>query len=419
MKKKRLPASIGSFCIILMIVMLTLMTDCTDPATIFAASDKAPEKIRIGCAIALSGANAIAAGNSQVTEYKLWVEQANAKGGIFVKKYNKRIPVELVIYDDHSEIETCVKMVEKLILQDKVHFMLPPWGTAFNFAVAPVANKYQHIMIGSMVSSGETMEKLAKTPYFFVILNQPGTIARSTVELLQDVGVKSAGIIHIADLFGIEHTAALKPLIAKTNIKLAMIKSYPLGATDLSPLINTLQAENVDAVIVNGYPDSTWLLTKQMTALGYNPKYFQNGIGTQFIDYKDAFGSAGIEGVIGQGVINPKMPYPGLKAFFEAYKKMYGKECARGGEAGSYSVLQVMEQAIEKVGSLDRPKIREVIAKETFNTIIGPVKFEGGCNINFPGDLGQWQNGEFECVSPKAKRTAQPLYPKPKWPTPK
>ena len=48
-------------------------------------------------------------------------------------------------------------------------------------------------------------------------------------------------------------------------------------------------------------------------------------------------------------------------------------------------------------------------------TIIGPVKFEGGFNVQAPGEIGQWQQGRFEVVAGKDKRTAAPLYPKPTW----
>ena len=416
MEKKRSFVSLSSLCVILIIASMLLLVGWIKPAITSAAAEKVPDKIRFGCAIALSGMNAIPADVSQVTQYKLWMEQTNAKGGIFVKKYNKRLPVEIIFYDDHSEIETAIKMIEKLILEEKVDFMLPPWGTAFDFAAAPVATKYQQIMIGSMCSS---IKKLEQTPYFFIILNQPLQIGKSMVELLQDLGVKSVALIHIADLFGLEHTQAQKPMLEKANIKIALLKSFPLGSTDLSPLIHNIQSENVDAVINNGYPDSAILLTKQMMALGYNPKYFQNGIGTHYSDYRDMFGANVVEGVSGQGCTNPKMPYPGLKEFFESYKKRWGKDCARGGEASSYAACQIMQMAIEKVGSFDRPKIRDVIAKDTFNTIIGPVRFVENANINFPGDIGQWQKGEFECVSPKNKRTAQPIYPKPNWPSAK
>ena len=55
-----------------------------------------------------------------------------------VKEFNKRIPIEVTEYDDTSNAETAVRLTEKLMTQDKVDFVLPPWSTGFNLAVAPV-----------------------------------------------------------------------------------------------------------------------------------------------------------------------------------------------------------------------------------------------------------------------------------------
>jgi len=82
-----------------------------------------------------------------------------------------------------------------------------------------------------------------------------------------------------------------------------------------------------------------------------------------------------------------------------------------------WSTLQVLEQAIDKVGSLDRKKLRDVIASETFPTVMGPVKFVDQVLQEHPGHIGQWQKGEFEVVGPKEKRTGKaPVFPKPEWP---
>lgn len=399
--------------VLLIAVAVTLV--CSVIPTGFAL---AKDKIVIGCAIALSGENAVPAQSTQVTEYKLWVEQKNAEGGLFVKEFGKKLPIELIMYDDNSNIETSTKMVEKLIVQDKVDLMLPPWGTAFNFAVAPMVSKYGYVMIGPSISSAKFKEISYQAPYFFIILNQPQKQATAVVDLLKDVGVKSAAIIYVADLFGLEHSGQVAPLLGQTDINIAMLKSYPLGVKDLSPLIKTIQAKKVDALLAYSYPDSTFLLTKQMIALGYSPKLLFLGVAVHFPDYRDSFGVKTVEGVMGVGAWNPKVPAPGARDFFNAYVKRWGKEPPRWGEASSYASLQIIDQAIQKTGSLDQKKLRDVIAKDTFQTVIGPVKFEEGTNPNFPGDVGQWQKGEYEIVSPKDKRTAKPIYPKPNWPQP-
>ena len=63
--------------------------------------------------------------------------------------------------------------------------------------------------------------------------------------------------------------------------------------------------------------------------------------------------------------------------------------------------------------------LKDVIATEKFDTVIGELWFENGgvpaeC---YPGQVGQWQDGIFEVVAPSDKTTADPMIPKPKWPS--
>jgi branched-chain amino acid transport system substrate-binding protein len=80
------------------------------------AEDNAP--VRIGFSIARTGPNAVAAQGGVEANYTLWSEQVNAAGGLNVKGQKRRI--ELVGYDDQSEVETSVRTYEKLMADDKV-----------------------------------------------------------------------------------------------------------------------------------------------------------------------------------------------------------------------------------------------------------------------------------------------------------
>ncbi|MEJ2715632.1 MAG: amino acid ABC transporter substrate-binding protein [Deltaproteobacteria bacterium] len=374
------------------------------------------DKIKIGTAISLSGPYAPGASMTQIPNYKMWVEEVNAKGGIYVKEYGKKLPVELIIYDDKSDVGTMVKLVEKLILQDKVDLLLPPWGTAMHFAIAPVATKYGYPVIGPTVSSEKLREIAKRVPYFFGILNMPREQGASLVNLLAELGVKKVALIYVADAYGIEWTGKVAPALKKKGMNVVLEKSYPLGAKDLSPLLKTVKAENVDALLGMSYPPDTFLITGQSISIELNPKVFYLGVGVAFPVYRDKFGTKTVQGVMGAGAWNPKLKYPGAKEYFERHVKRWKKEPDRWGSAFAYASLQVLQQAIEKVGSLDRKKLRDCIATETFPTVIGPVKFEGGFNVQSPGEIGQWQNGEFEVVAAKDKRTAKPIFPKPPWP---
>jgi len=162
-----------------------------------ATQSSAKDKIRIGQAIALSGplAGGVAIAGGRI--YQMWVEEVNKDGGIYVKEYGKKLPVELIRYDDKSDIGTMTKLLEKLILEDKVDFVFPPWGTAWLFAAAPVANKYGYILIGG--PGGALKLKELSLPYFFQVLNFSETQAPALAGIFKEVGVKSVAVIYRGD----------------------------------------------------------------------------------------------------------------------------------------------------------------------------------------------------------------------------
>jgi branched-chain amino acid transport system substrate-binding protein len=76
--------------------------------------------------------------------------------------------------------------------------------------------------------------------------------------------------------------------------------------------------------------------------------------------------------------------------------------------------LQVLQQAIEKAGSLDKAATIKAIAGNTFNTIIGPVRFAD--NVRVGGwYVGQWQDGDFLGVYPAQAGAKAVRSPKPAW----
>lgn len=89
------------------------------------------DKIVIGQAVSLTGLQAEGVAVSSAPVYEMWVEDVNAQGGIYVKDYGKSLPLEYIKYDDGSDIEQMERLLKKLIFEDKVDFLLPPWGTAF------------------------------------------------------------------------------------------------------------------------------------------------------------------------------------------------------------------------------------------------------------------------------------------------
>ena len=114
-----------------------------------------PKSVRIGYVVSLSGVNAQGAAVTTLPAYKLWVDDVNKKGGLLVKEFNKRIPIEVTEYDDTSSAETAVRLTERLMTQDKVDFVLPPWSTGFNLATAPVYAKNGYPQLAVTANSND------------------------------------------------------------------------------------------------------------------------------------------------------------------------------------------------------------------------------------------------------------------------
>ena len=132
------------------------------------------------------------------------------------------------------------------------------------------------------------------------------------------------------------------------------------------------------------------------------------------------FGEA-LEGIMGFGAWNHKTS-PGAQEFYNNWVARHGEGTIDWwGHLLYWGSLQFFEQAIEKAGTLNQEAIRDVMAKETFETALGPTWFERGrlAPASHPGEIGQWQNGIFEVVGRKENATAKLLFPKPPWPEPK
>lgn len=250
-------------------------------------------------------------------------------------------------------------------------------------------------------------------PCFFATLQRPDRMMNALVDLLVANGMKSIAILYMDDLFGLENFAALNSALEKTSIQVVERKGYPLGVKDLAPVLRTIKGQNPDAFIGITYPPDTILASKQAKETGFNPKLFYASVGTAYQLYRNVIG-AGAEGVTGMGAWNAKTS-PAVRAYFQAHTARFGgKEPDRWASGLCWAGLEIMTRATATVG-LDRKAMRDYIARTEHQTIVGPLRFEGGENISTPGVVGQWQKGEFEMVWPRQVATAPLVLPKPAW----
>jgi branched-chain amino acid transport system substrate-binding protein len=377
----------------------------------------AQSSVKIGYALSRTGPNAGGAAVTTLPNYEMWVKEVNAAGGL--KLGDKRVPIEVVQYDDRSSAEEAAKALDRLITQDKVDFILPPWGTGLNLAVGPILNKAGYPHLAATAVTDRAPELAKRWPNSFWLLGTSAGAAETLVELL--VKLRGEGkigdtvaMVSVADGFGIDLSGAARPALTKANFKLAYDKTYPVGTQDLSPMVNEVKALNPDIFIAFSYPPDTLGLTEQARIAGFNPKIFYTGVGTAFPLFKGKFG-ANTEGVMGIGGWNGDSP--AIKGYLARHKaaSANGAEPDRWASSVTYASLQMLQQAIERVGKIDREAVIKDLQTGTFDTVIGKIKLENNLPTKYWW-VGQWQSGEFYGVGPATNEGARAaIIPKPAW----
>ena len=373
----------------------------------------AKDDIRIGFSMALTGPYAPAA-KGQMEAYLLWEEQVNQKGGILVKELKKKLPVKLVYYDDKSEAETAVKVYEKLITDDKVDLLLSPNSTTHHFAIFPVADKYKVPIVGSTAASVKLRDLKSKY-FFFVTACMPDLQMKAVVNFLKSLKVKTVAVVSVQEIFPRENLEFLIRYLKEGGFDIVLEKDYPRGVKDLVPLLSEAKSKNPDAFIALTYVPDTFLITTQVQEIGFNPKFFFELVGATSVAFEPKFGSA-TDGICTFGHWSPKAKWPGAKQFYDNYLAKFKVKPDYLNSSLAYVACEILEDAVERAGTLNWEKIRDVIAKDEFSTINGPIKFTGSENLRTPNMVLQWQKGEIEIVWPNEVTTAKPLYPKPPWP---
>jgi branched-chain amino acid transport system substrate-binding protein len=381
------------------------------------------ESIVVGMSRPLSGWNATIGDAAFRPIYETWVPRVNEEGGIYVEEYGKKLPIELIIYDDTSDIGTMTRLTEKLILEDQVDFLWPASGTAFIFAQAPIANKYEYLLITAEGGATQIKDMLPALPYVFISLSFSDWYQLPVLaDILSAKGATTAYVTYIADLHGIEYSGVAGIEFPKKGIEIVGTRSLPPDIDDISPVIKAAEASGADVFCCFAYPDQNMLACGTSIELGYNPKAWIGGPGVNFGFYHTVFGP-NVEGLMGFTCF-ARGSSPALDELADILYEGKPEEIQDWwGHPFYWAALDMWKAAIETAGTLDQEKVRDVIAaaspENPLETVLGPTWFENGLLAKeaHAGEIGQWINGVYEVVGPVDKSTADFVYPKPPWPT--
>jgi branched-chain amino acid transport system substrate-binding protein len=347
--------------------------------------------------------------------YEIAIEHINAKGGVFVKEFNKKIPLELILLDDESNFTLTVSRMETLYTANDVVAYLGGFSSPMHAAQAPIAekNKVPLLMVGTYLYS--IHQKGYK--YNFSPFPKSPDCAKGVFDILDSIPAaqkpKKVAIFMEKAPVGMELGDMWKEQSVKRGYGDPLYKDQPREMKDFSPLIMPAKAEGSEILLTGPTTPEGITMTKQMKELDYNPKYYFSYRAPDPMAWGNALGKDGDYVVLGPGW-NAGLKFPGVNELNESHMKKFNRP-ADVITGPAYACVQTLANAIEKAGTLDREKIRDAIAATNMMTVIGPLKFrpDGTGVVIYFGV--QWQKGKQEVVFPKEYATAPLVYPMPKW----
>jgi branched-chain amino acid transport system substrate-binding protein len=203
-------------------------------------------------------------------------------------------------------------------------------------------------------------------------------------------GYKTAGIVANVLPLAKEIKAALVPALQKAGIEVKVNEEYPPDIKDMTAMLSKVKAAAPRAVLVLSYPSDSVLYAKQAKELGIAAPFQFVAVGPTIDFYPKAVGAAA-NGFVTMGHWSPaQAAWKRAKPFHDAYVKKFNEKPDYLDTVLAYMSCEILEQAVAKAG-LDREKLRQAISTMTFDTINGPVRFQGVQNSipdRVPADPG-------------------------------
>jgi len=364
---------------------------------VFAESKKS--EILIGAHLPLSGAGSLV-GAEQKWAYDKAVEDINKNGGIYVKEYDRKLPVRLAAIDDESDPIKAAEIVERLITQTKVDLMLS--GQIGAMGVIPgmiTAEKYKTYYHGTVIWIPDFLKHNFQWCTMYFITIESSSIAPFEIwnSLPEDQRPKRPALFLEDSSDGKQIGELLTAIAEKYGYEIVLLEYLEMDGKDFFSEIFKAKSMGVDAIILFANVPESVTMIRQMRKMNFSVKFFQGYKGTWASEFYKSLGKDA-DYIFCDGFWSEDYPFPNAKELGERYYKDFGKHSVGAGMY--YAVCQILWQAIEKAGTLDSAQVRQAVLDNKFDTVMGKVDYdERGIAIFTPAYF-QWWKGKQEIIYP-------------------
>ena len=376
-------------------------------------------EIELGAAVSATGIYA-ANGKNTRNGYEFALKKINDAGGVTVD--GKCYHFKIKYYDDESTPARAAQLVERLIDQDKIKYVLGPYGSPLTKAILPVIEKYKTPLVQGEAASRSLFTQGYK--YHFGIVATSEKYLTPVVDMAAELAKRKGkdpstvkiAMIYQDDAFSLDVRQGVVDTMKKYKMTAAIDDRMPKDLNDITGFLTKVKALKPDVLIVSGHEKGAVTAARQMADLKIQVPlvgltHCEAAKVTQ--DFPKAS-----EDFVCPTQWDETMKI-GDKLFGTAanynteIKAAYGYKVVPYQTAQASAAVYVWADAFKRANSLDKEKLREALTKTDLETFYGHVKFAAdGSNPGKTITLRQIQHGKYNVVWPEKIAASKLNYPR-------
>jgi branched-chain amino acid transport system substrate-binding protein len=235
-------------------------------ATVFIVSglisckqDEPIKSYKIGALVSQTG-NYAGLGRQALEGMQFSVSEINDAGGI------NGIPLELVVYDDKSEVTEVALTAKKAVEIDNVIALLEGTVTQLASSLIPIANE---LKVPAAGISGTALFDDQLGAWFFRPMGGESGYAYLILDYMnQDLGITEYAALLENSGYGQGGKVFLPILNPNHNLTIVEEQYFDPGATDLTPQLNKIANSNAKAILIWGSSPTASMAIKQAREMG-------------------------------------------------------------------------------------------------------------------------------------------------------
>ena len=383
-----------------------------------------PKVITVGTLYSGSGSFA----TSSLPEYaglQFWVRHENAKGGVYVKAFRKRIPVKLVSYNDQSSSTTATTLYSQLVTQDHVDLLVSDFGSVLTAAAVTIAQEHHRVLFDQ--SGTGTAFFTPNNPYI-VLCDLPTSAIwpKSLVGFLHAEHITRVAMVYGSNEFDASQANTVRTGLARYHVTPVYDHSVPTATSDYTTIVHSMAAAHPQAVLELGYPPNDIAFLQAVAASGAHfPMTFTAFPGQLHHLIEQNVGQKGMAYTFSYGN-PPQLAHNnvtiglGTTAFETAFAPSAPSSVNFLDVAG-YNTGVAIQAALGNASSFTQLSIRSGLAKAS---TAGMTTIEGNFRLDSEGaQVGELlpvsqmvpsgSTTKIEMVYPPSSATAKAVYPAP------